>query len=78
MYQSRRAAATHRLGVELHGRCGHAGGGQDAGDGLCAGQAELERGGLRVGVGIGRIAEAGDRDQRIAAFAGQCVQRCGG
>jgi len=75
LYQPRRAAATHRLRVDLNSGGGHTGADQRGGDVLGAREAELEGGGLGVGAGIRGIAVAGHGDQGIAAPSGQRVQR---
>ena len=75
LYQTRRAAATDRLGVDLDGGSRHAGGGQCGRHGLGARQAEGQRGRLGVRV-VGRgVAVAGDRDHAVAAPCRQLLQR---
>ena len=63
LYQTRRAAATDRFGIDLHGGGGHAGRGQRRGHRLGARQAEGERRRLRRRVVRGGVAVAGDRDR---------------
>ena len=77
LYQTRRAAATERFGVDLHGGSRHAGGGQCRGHRLGARQAEGQR--RRLGIRIIRrgVAVAGDRDDAVTAPCCELLQPIG-